>query len=162
MNPPLSIVQLKQLKGIMQSMLAEANDANWQGLSRLDSERRVLIGYTERTRTTHDTRLDEASKDGKASPPGSQTEPGSRIKPESQARPFPESPVSTSISPVRTASNKEYVALSAELTALDNEINSTVLNARHALLEQTRVLRAQVSAKKRYEQTNTMKISSYS
>ena len=118
MNPPLSIVQLKQLKGIMQSMLAEANDANWQELSRLDSERRVLIGYTERTRTTHDTRLDEASKDGKASPPGSQTEPGSRIKPESQARPFPASPVSTTVSPVRTASNEEYVALSLRLLHL--------------------------------------------
>ncbi len=58
--------------------------------------------------------------------------------------------------------NKEHVALSAELTVLDKEINSSVLNARHALLEQTRVLRAQVSAKKGYEQANTMKISSYS
>lgn len=128
MNPPLSIEQLRRLEGIMQTMLAEANNANWQELSRLDSERRVLIDYQERSLGKHINAPDKAP----------------------------------AISSARTTPNPEYLALSAELKALDKAITTTVLNARHALLEQTRGLRAQVSAKKGYEQANTMKVNSYS
>lgn len=162
MNPPLSIEQLKRLKGIMQTMLAEANNANWQELSRLDSERRVLIGYKERTRSTLDTQLNKGSEGAQSSPRSSLANTGRGTRQEPQATPLFESPASTAVSSIKPAVISEHAALSAELTALDKEINTTVLSARNVMLEQTRVLRAQVSAKKGYEKANTIQISSYS
>ena len=127
MKQPLSIDQLKRLKVIMQMMLSEANNANWQELSRLDSERRVLIDF--------DAAVLDEHKDA--------------VEPESAER-------------KRSLDRQtEYQALSNELVAIDEEISNTVQKARQALLEQTRGLKAQVSAKKEYEQANTMKVSSY-
>ena len=127
MKQPLSIDQLKRLKVIMQMMLSEANNANWQELSRLDSERRVLIDF--------DAAVLDEHKDA--------------VEPESAER-------------KRSLDRQtEYQALSNELVAIDEEISNTVQKARQALLEQTRGLKAQVSAKKEYEQVNTMKVSSY-
>ena len=127
MKQPLSIDQLKRLKVIMQMMRSEANNANWQELSRLDSERRVLIDF--------DAAVLDEHKDA--------------VEPESAER-------------KRSLDRQtEYQALSNELVAIDEEISNTVQKARQALLEQTRGLKAQVSAKKEYEQANTMKVSSY-
>ncbi len=160
MNPSLSIDQLKRLKGIMQTMLLEANNANWQELSRLDSERRVLIDYKERA--SGKPNVSHKASSGGQPPSDSQTGSG-RVTPENLWATQPSrSPVAPESRSAGTTPTREYLALSAELTELDKEITTTVLNARHALLEQTRGLRAQVSAKKRYEQANTMKVSSYS
>lgn len=162
MNSTLSVEQLKQLKGIMQSMLAQANNANWQELSRLDSERRVLIGYNERTTSTRNALLGNAVESGKSPATGLQAESESAAQQEVQTIPLAESGTTGATNPIRKAPTREYANLSAEIISLDKQITSTVVNARQALLDQTRVLRAQVSAKKGYENANTMKISSYS
>ncbi len=161
MNLPLSIEQLKQLRSIMQTMLVEANNANWQELSRLDSERRVLIGYKERPGISNQKHGEKASEFAQLRPASNKVS-CSPTRSEARSVSSSEAAVSTTVNSTGNAPDEEYVALSKELTALDKEITKTVLDARHALLEQTRVLRAQVSAKKGYEQANTMKISSYS
>lgn len=161
MIPRLSIEQLKRLHDIMQTMLAEANDANWQELSRLDSERRVLIEYRERLNGPRTTVHDKAS-DGVQASPDLQTESGENTSGDLRSVQLSGSPAAAETHSSRQAANPEYLALSAELKALDEAITTTVLNARQALLEQTRGLRAQVSAKKGYEQASTMKVSSYS
>ncbi len=160
MNPSLSISQLKRLKDIMQTMLSEANNANWQELSRLDSERRVLIDYQAAATGRRNIQIDQTS--------GHRQQP-----PDTQIATTSDAPVGSTTEGVHSSSalsdpstgfkpNPEYLALSTELTAIDKEISKTVQNARQALLEQTRGLRAQVSAKKEYEQASIMKVSSYS
>lgn len=145
----------------MRTMLVEANNANWQELSRLDSERRVLIGYKERS-AKNNQKLDGNTTEAARPTSESVKVPGSMSQQEAQATSSSEATASTTVGSTGYSPTTEYVALSKELAALDKEITRTVLDARHALLEQTRVLRAQVSAKKGYEQANTMKISSYS
>lgn len=155
MNKPLSIEQLKRIKGIMQSMLAEASNANWQELSRLDSERRVTIDYQEEA-SGKNKAFCEASAGGQPHPVQHQESEGTA----------PEVLRGTLTAPLQssaeTVPNPEYRELTAELAALDKQIITTVLNARQSLLEQTRGLQAQVSAKKGYEQASTMKVYSYS
>ena len=160
MNPPLSISQLKKLRLIMRTMLSEANNANWQELSRLDSERRVLINYKSVATDTHKIQIDSAPSQ-RQQPRGIETESTSQARAGSTT---PDTRASSALEGISTASkpDQEYLALSTELTAIDKEISKTVQAARQALLEQTRGLKAQVSAKNEYEQANIMKVSSYS
>ncbi len=160
MKPPLSIDQLKRLKVIMQMMLSEANNANWQELSRLDSERRVLIDFDAAVFGKNKDAVDPASG-GRIRPLDIQREPVSQARASSSTQ---GARSSSALGEISTGSkpDPEYLALCTELVAIDEEISSTVQKARQVLLEQTRGFKAQVSAKKEYEQANTMKVSSYS
>ena len=160
MNSPLSIEQLKRIKGIMLSMLAEASIANWQELSRLDSERRVMLNYQGRVSDSSDG-CQEISLGGQPVPvPRAES---TRTAPEVlRTALLSHSTKTPDNSSAVTVKSSEYHVLSAELAALDQEIITTVLKARQSVLEQTRGLQAQVSAKKCYEQANVMKVSSYS
>ncbi|ASJ71794.1 hypothetical protein [Granulosicoccus antarcticus] len=162
MSPSLSIEQLRQLKVIMQSMLSEASNANWQELSRLDSERRVLINYKAATSVERKILGNPASQNAQQQQSEIDNGSGStdRLNNSQRMRLLPSLGSAHSAKP--SPSDLEYQALSAELTAIDKRISSTVQEARKVLLEQTRGLKAQVSAKKGYEQTKTMKVSSYS
>ena len=160
MNPSLSISQLKRLKDIMQTMLSEANNANWQELSRLDSERRVLIKYKSAA-TDKPTTPDASTSASRQQPLNIHQRPTSQSHAESPA-PGVRSSSTHSDNSTELKPDSEYLALSTELIAIDKEISRTVQKARQALLEQTRGLRAQVSAKNEYEQANIMKVSSYS
>ncbi len=160
MNPPLSIGQLKQLRIIMRTMLSEASNANWQELSRLDSERRVLIEYKTTATNRHKNAVDPATNNQQR-PLDIQKESEFQALAGSTTQGVRSSSALGDNSK-RSKPNPEYLALSTELVAIDKEIFKTVQKARQALLEQTRGLKAQVSAKKEYEQANIMKVSSYS
>lgn len=160
MNLPLSIEVLKRLKSVMQAMAVEANNADWQELSRLDNERRKLIDYKDHEADKRSAMVEAPGK-GQL-PQDISAESHLSARGGFQETYPPRSFRVTGSNDNATTRDPEYLALCKELTALDTEISNTVQKARQALLEQTRGLRAQVSAKKRYEQANTMKVSSYS
>lgn len=132
-RPPLSIDEMSRILVIMEQMLLEAANANWQELSRLDSERRVLLGYQERQRSNNE--LLQANDSLRAAP-------GERETPE-------------------FTQTEEYLGLKERLMELDARITRKVDESRQLLIEQNRGLQAQVSAKKSYEHTRALPATSY-
>lgn len=152
-----SISQLEQLKVIMTQMLAEAKDGNWQELSRLDSERRVVLDYSDNRASKTAAPL---AAPAVSSSYGPLALAGCAYR-RSPAKAFKEEQL-TADKHQREVFSEQYCALSRQLMELDAEIKTTVESARKALLTQSRGMRAQVIAKKGYETTQKIKASSYS
>lgn len=156
MSSRLTILQLQQLKSIMQKMLAEASAANWSELSRLDGERRVVLDYPENAREMNALAAPRAAISSGQRP--------------LSLEPTVHQPETTNVSAFSQTddshaadgpSDDNYRRLSKELMELDASIKKTIEDAREVLLNESRVIRAQVSAKKGYEKTSNMKSRSY-
>lgn len=153
---PLSMNQLEQLRPVMENMLEEAKAGNWSELSQLDSKRRDILRYPAE---------------------GSSREPANTATPAiaSGSRPLSLLPPALAVSAANALAarsrkdqgntqapvNARHEALSRELMQLDKDIKSTIEQAKMALLQESREVRAQISARKRYEQTSNMKLPSY-
>lgn len=157
MTHRLSLDQLQQLESIMQKMLIEANAANWPELSRLDGERRILLNYPENARELRAAAMatpaiSSGQRPVPLTPSAIQTNNGSLSGSSSQDDDGEQD--------ARTL--EACRRLSKELLELDATIKKTIESAKEALLKESRGMRAQVSAKKGYEQANNMTPRSYS
>lgn len=133
----LSIDKLDALHRIMCAMLNEAASANWPELARLDNERRVLLEYSE-VQTA--TKVDVTAEQPEAV---NNTPDETKVAQEHDRDPA-------------------YETLCKKLKSLDKQINETVENARELLVNETRDHRAQVTAKKGYDQANSIQYATYS
>lgn len=157
MNSRPSIRQLEQLKTVMTQMLVEANNANWQELSRLDSERRVILNYSE---NAADLKVRRMAAPAVSSSLGPLALAGSSYR--HSSRDAATVPHDTGDAQPQDRPSDEYRSLSQQIMTLDAAIQTTVEDARSSLLKQSRGMRAQASAKKCYETTRNIKASSYS
>ncbi len=157
MTSRLSIEQLERLKSIMNTMLLEARNSNWPELSRLDSERRIVMNYPKDACETYRAALSRPAISSGQRPfalePSARTMPSSRDETHS-------APVARGTD--TSAPDERYRRLSNEVMDLDVEIRKTIEQAKEALLTESRGMRAQVNAKKGYEETSKMKSRSYS
>lgn len=133
----LSIDKLDALHRIMRAMLNEAASANWPELARLDNERRVLLEYSELQTAT---KVDVTAEQPEAV---NNTPDETKVAQEHDRDPV-------------------YETLCKKLKSLDKQINETVENARELLVNETRDHRAQVTAKKGYDQANSIQYATYS
>jgi hypothetical protein len=153
----LSIDTLQRLQSVMTHMLEEAANANWQELSRLDSERRVLLEYIGTQALTHTDRLDGAAM------ASGQLQARQRLGHDHPATADKKSHATAMpAADARVTQSPEHQALCKTLKKLDQRIIDTVQQARRQLIEQTRDLRAQVCAKNGYEKARNMRTSSHS
>lgn len=132
MTESISLKDLKRIHQIMEAMLEQANQENWHELMRLDGERRVVLNYT--------ADVPEAGTPNRSG--NKQIDTGSIG---TTTRPF----------------SAEHQILGKQLAELDQAINKKLNESRQSLVEQTRGLRAQVSAKKNYERVNSAQVSTY-
>lgn len=127
----LGITELKHLFDIMSDMHRHACCANWEALSRLDQQRRVLLGYD--------------SQNGGAenhTPTVSLCQSGSDD--ELQA-----------ISINRSTDKEQLGSLIEKIQLLDTQIIKEAQAARAKWMAENRGLSAQVQAKKQYAQTSS-------
>lgn len=127
MSPSLSISALKEVKRVMEDMLVQADNQNWDALAQLDVNRRVLLDYEQ---------LQAPAK--------------------AVSDIFSGSPSSSSSGLVNGHStseqNTEYADICKSIIELDKAINHAVQRVRQSLVEEKRGLQAQVAAKKGYAQ----------
>lgn len=141
MSQNLSIDDLLKLHELMEDMIVEIRKANWQALTRLDGERRAILGY-------HINREVGASAAQPVQPPSAQPPAANVVALDAQA------PLTRPTA--NTNDNPSYQQLCASLLDLDRQINLAVKQARLSLVEKNRGLQAQVSAKKGYENANSV------
>ncbi|MFK7861400.1 MAG: hypothetical protein AB8B64_21470 [Granulosicoccus sp.] len=129
---PLSTGELERLIEIMRDMYDFAMTSNWQELTRLDSERRVLLSYdspvaSPDTKYQHANHLTTAAMEHLHHKEAYDTAPDSRSE-----------------------------GLISEIRHLDSQIVQTVLTQRKQLLKETRGLSAQMKVKNIYAQTSVI------
>lgn len=129
---PLGTEDLVRLVTIMRSMHDVVTDADWQELARLDSERRALLKYDPSSAFPIDN--DQVPANVLLGQPAS-TGFNDRNNSESDSR---------------------RESLIAEILSLDEQIISTVQNARQRLLNENRGLSGQRKAKELYAKTSSM------
>lgn len=120
-----SNAELVSLTRLMQKMLLATEAAEWDELSRLDSERRALLNYTSEHK---DLRIQQV-----ATSQDVQSQRIDNIAPEN---------------------DPERAALIEEITILDQKILASAQSARKKLLDKNHDLSAQVKAKNLYAQTS--------
>lgn len=125
-----TLAELKELICLMQRMLQEATDANWQALARLDSERRVLIQYNDLLVT------DQAGNTSETTTPTPST--------------------SNKKSSAEIHFNPEHQALIHQIRQLDAQILQTLTNAKELLLRKNRGLNAQATAQRGYAKAQSI------
>lgn len=143
MSQALSMDDLRKLQELMEAMLLEIKNSNWQALTRLDGERRAILGY-------HINRDAKIDKPRRVQLPRAQSGASTVIGLATANSP-PAPPAQ-----ITTDKNLSYEQLSANLLEMDRQINLAVKQARLSLVEQNRGLQAQVSAKKGYEHANSV------
>lgn len=135
MSDPLSHDKLLKLLSIMQQMLVEATQANWQELDRLDNERRILIDF--------DPGFDKTKTIYKATVVSRSDNPGTIHR-------------SNWTDSDCNSNNMDIKTLTKQIMQLDLSIMKTVTEARGMSLDQNRVLADQVKAKDCYARTSTI------
>lgn len=148
MKPRLTTAQLKRLRSVMQHMLSAAASADWEELSRLDQQRRVILDYPAQNRhaDTAPSGIQAISSGGRPLPlqPRQANADMTRDDPHASEQ---ESHVSHALH------DRQHQALVEEVMTLDADIKSQIEQARQSLLQESRQVKAQIKARNGYVQT---------